>query len=73
MQDEVGEDGIGQQVGHLGRGEGLVEGPQAGADEVEEGPGGQCQPSCQAHGLQQLLQTTQAGYRPPIMNANRWR
>ncbi len=55
MQNEVREHSIRQQARHNRTGEGSVEGPQAGANEVEERPGGQCQASCQAHGLQQLL------------------
>ena len=46
MQNEVREDGVRQQVGNFGVGEGSVEGPQAGAYEVEERPSGQCHASC---------------------------
>ena len=52
MQDEVREDSIRQQVGHLGVGEGSIESPQAGAYEVEQRPSGQRHASRQAHGLQ---------------------
>ncbi len=55
MQNEVREYSIRQQASHNRTGEGSEEGPQAGTDEVEERPGGQCQAPCQAHGLQQLL------------------
>ena len=57
VHDEVGEDGIWGQGLHCRVGEGAVEGPEAGACEVEEGPGGQSQAPRQAHGLQQLLHT----------------
>ena len=60
MQNEVREYSIRQQACHNRTGKGPVEGPQAGANEVEERPGGQSQASCQAHGLQQLL------YRPTV-------
>ena len=61
MQNEVGKHSIRQQASHSRTREGSVEGPQAGADEVEERPGGQRQASCQAHGLQQLLYTPTVG------------
>jgi len=57
MQNEIRKYSVRQQASHTRTGEGSVEGPQAGADEVEKRPGGQCQASCQAHGLQQLLYT----------------
>lgn len=56
VHDEVREDSIWLQSLHCGAGKGPVKGPEAGANEVEEGPGGQSQPCCQAHGLHQLLQ-----------------
>lgn len=55
LHDEVREDSVWLQGSHCRAGEDTVEGPQTCANEVEEGPGGQGQAPCQAHGLQQLL------------------
>ena len=57
MQDEVREDCIWGQGLQARVWKSSVEGPQAGANEIEECPAGQCKTPCQAHGLQQFLRT----------------
>ena len=63
MQDEVGEDCVWGQVLQARVWKCPVEGPQAGANEVEERPAGQGKSACQAHGLQQLLNVS----RPQVV------
>ena len=51
MQDEVWEDCVWGQRLQAWVWKCPVEGPQAGANEVEERPAGQSKTACQAHGL----------------------